>query len=70
MAMRIISQRPLSYFKSIESQLTDKLSFDDIKKYREMDKNNHPIQIKVILPISNITYTSAYHRTIIGVHSI
>lgn len=32
MAMRLISQRPLSYYKSIRGQLKDDLSIEEIKQ--------------------------------------
>lgn len=51
MAMRLISQRPLSYFKSIQDQLIDNLGFDDIKKLVNMEKTKFihcEIQIQVV----------------------
>lgn len=32
MAMRLVAQRPLSYYKSIRNELSDTLSVSDIKK--------------------------------------
>lgn len=37
MAMRLISQRPLSYFRSIRDQLTDTLSVDEINELPSHD---------------------------------
>lgn len=33
MALRIITQKPLKYFKGIRKDLRDDLSYDEIKKY-------------------------------------
>lgn len=33
MAMRLISQRPLSYYKSIRGQFKDHLSIEEIKQW-------------------------------------
>lgn len=38
MAMRLVAQRPLSYYKSIRNELKDTLSVSDLKKYVQLIK--------------------------------